>query len=214
MTRVLGIDEAGRGCVLGDLVVGAFFTVSPDEAALRAAGADDSKKLSAKKRWAARERLAALGEFACISVSPASIDRENLNRLEERAILELIERFEPDEVYVDALGHPRAMPALLARLQQELASRTQGRVTPTWTIEPKADSTYAVVGAASIAAKTTRDAALEAHAADHGILGSGYPSDPKTRAWLLQHARTRAPWPSFVRTRWQTIQDLAQQALL
>lgn len=212
--RILGIDEAGRGCVLGDLVVGAFFAVSPDDAQLRAAGADDSKKLSAKKRWAAREQLALLGEFALVRITPTAIDAQNLNRLEENAILDLIERFRPDEVYIDALGHPRAMPALIVRLQLELDHRTGGDLRPRWTVEPKADSTYAVVGAASIAAKTTRDEALEVHAASHGTLGSGYPSDPKTRSWLEAHARSKAPWPPFVRTRWQTIQDLAQASLL
>ena len=212
--RVLGIDEAGRGCVLGDLVVGAFFAVSPDEGALRAAGADDSKKLSAKKRWAARALLAELGELTVVRITPQAIDAQDLNRLEEHAILDLIERFEPDEVYIDALGHPRAMPALIARLQLELDGRTGGGLRPRWTVEPKADSTYAVVGAASIAAKTTRDEALELHAASHGSLGSGYPSDPATRSWLEAHARSQAPWPPFVRTRWQTIQDLAQGSLL
>lgn len=213
--RVLGIDEAGRGCVLGDLVVGAFFAVDPDDAVLREAGADDSKKLSAKRRRAAREKLGELGEFAVVRITPQAIDANNLNRLEEAAILDLIERFVPDEVYVDALGHPRAMPALIARLQLELDGRTGGTLRPRWTVEPKADSTYAVVGAASIAAKTLRDDALEAHAVSHGVtLGSGYPSDPKTRSWLEAHAASHAPWPPFVRTRWQTIQDLAQTTLL
>jgi ribonuclease HII len=45
--------------------------------------------------------------------------------------------------------------------------------------------------------------------ARHGDLGSGYPSDPVTRAWLTKHAATGAPWPDFVRTRWGTIQNLA-----
>lgn len=212
--RVLGIDEAGRGCVLGNLVVGAFFAVDPDDALLRAAGADDSKRLSAKKRLAAREALAAHGELAVIEITPASIDRNNLNRLEEEAILTLIERFEPDALFVDALGHPNAMPKVIARLQGALEQRTGGRICPSWTMEPKADSTYPVVGAASIIAKTTRDEGLAAHCAQHGPLGSGYPSDPKTRSWLLQHAQTGLPWPPFVRTRWQTVQDLAQRSLL
>lgn len=212
--RVLGIDEAGRGCVLGNLVVGAFFAVDPDDEVLRAAGADDSKRLSAKKRWAAREALQAHGELTVVEITPASIDRENLNRLEEQAILTLVERFRPDALYVDALGHPNAMPAVIERLQATLDRRTGGTVRPRWTMEPKADRTYPVVGAASIIAKTTRDAALEAFCDHHGPLGSGYPSDPKTRSWLLQHARSGLPWPPFVRTRWQTVQDLAQGSLL
>ena len=212
--RVLGIDEAGRGCVLGNLVVGAFFAVSPDDGVLRAAGADDSKRLSAKKRWAAREALQAHGELEVIEITPASIDRENLNRLEEEAILTLVLRYRPDHLFIDALGHPNAMPGVIARMQAQLDERSGGTVRPVWTMEPKADRTYPVVGAASIVAKTTRDAGLEAWCEAHGILGSGYPSDPKTRSWLTQHAQKGLPWPPFVRTRWQTVQDLAQRTLL
>lgn len=209
MKRVLGLDEAGRGCVLGDLVVGAFFVDELDDDALRAAGAADSKKLSAKRRNAAREALQGHGTAAVTRIPPSAIDTGNLNVLEEAAIVELIRRFEPEHVYIDALGHPRTLPALRERLLAAL-----GGLRPALTIEPKADHTYPVVGAASIFAKTTRDEALAEHADAHGVLGSGYPSDPKTRAWLTAHAQTRQPWPPFVRTRWQTVQDLAQAALL
>jgi ribonuclease HII len=208
MRRVLGIDEAGRGCVLGDLFVGAFFVEVLDDDALRAAGAADSKRLSAKRRLAARDALAAVGTGVVTRIPPSAIDAGNLNTLEEDAIVALVQRFQPDHVLVDALGHPRTLPALLERFQRRL-----GDGGPSWTIEPKADHTYPVVGAASIVAKTARDEALADLVETHGPLGSGYPSDPKTRAWLTAHAATRAPWPPFVRTRWGTIRDLAQTSM-
>lgn len=208
--RVLGIDEAGRGCVLGDLCVGAFLVEDPDDETLRAAGADDSKRMSAKKREAARTALDALGHAEVVRITPAQIDRANLNKLELEAIVGLVKKHRPDAVFMDALGPPKTVPKLVAQLQE----RVGPDCTPTWTIEPKADHTYAVVGAASIFAKTTRDRELAALIDTHGPLGSGYPSDPKTKAWLRAHAATREPWPPFVRTRWQTIQDLGQQALL
>lgn len=205
--RVLGIDEAGRGCVLGPLVVGAYLIDGVDEATLRAAGADDSKKLSAKRRDQARERLAALGVGQVHRIEPAEIDAGNLNTLEEDAIVGLARALRPDLVYMDALGHPSTLPATQARLEA---------LTPgvRWTLAPKADSTYAVVGAASIFAKTTRDAALAAIEAEHGPVGSGYPSDPITRGWLRAWAERGQPWPPCVRTRWQTVVDLAQGTLL
>ncbi len=211
--RVLGIDEAGRGCVLGDLCVGAFFvdTWTPlTDGALREAGADDSKRLSAKRRAAAREALVDLGTPEVIAIPPSDIDKNNLNDLEIAAIATLVRRYLPDVVLMDALGPPRGVPKLVQRLQLAVGASC----SPAWTIEPKADHTYPMVGAASIFAKTTRDARLAAHDADHGPLGSGYPSDPVTKAWLGAWARTRAPWPPFVRTRWQTVQDLGQQTLL
>lgn len=208
--RVMGIDEAGRGCVLGDLVVAAFAAEDDDEEALRAAGAADSKALSARRRVAARERLSALGRVGIRRVTPAEIDAGNLNTLEEDAIVSLITELRPDRVRLDALGHPSTLPAL----QRRLAARLPPDLSPEWTIAPKADATFAVVGAASIFAKTLRDEALDALREAHGDLGSGYPSDPKTRAWLAAWARTGAPWPAFVRTRWGTVTALTQTSLL
>ncbi|MCB9677283.1 MAG: ribonuclease HII [Alphaproteobacteria bacterium] len=208
--RVLGLDEAGRGCVLGDLCVGAFYVEDPDDTVLRAAGADDSKRLSEKKREAAREALASLGEGRVERITPGQIDAANLNQLELEAIAGLVREFRPDHVFMDALGPPKTVPTLVQKLQA-MVGRT---CSPVWTIEPKADHTYAVVGAASIFAKTTRDRALADLDAAHGPLGSGYPSDPVTKAWLGAWAAKREPWPHFVRTRWQTIVDLGQQTLL
>ena len=211
--RVLGLDEAGRGCVLGDLCVGAFFVPewsTATDVALREAGADDSKRLSKKKRDAARSALTALGTAEVVAISPHEIDRNNLNDLEIAAISQLVRKYRPDVVLMDALGPPRGVPKLVQRLQLEVGAVC----SPAWTIEPKADHTYPMVGAASIFAKTTRDDRLATHDAAHGPLGSGYPSDPKTKAWLSAWAQSRKAWPSFVRTRWQTVQDLGQQSLL
>ncbi len=208
--RVLGIDEAGRGCVLGDLVIAGFVADDPDDLVLRGAGANDSKAISAAKRLEARARLADLGRAHVRRVSAREIDAANLNALEEQVIVELVIAFEPDHVHLDALGHPATLPALQRRLEDRLPRSLR----PRWTIEPKADATYPVVGAASIFAKTARDEALDALRASFGDLGSGYPSDPKTRAWLTDWARTGAPWPDFVRTRWATISELAQRSLL
>ncbi len=208
--RVLGIDEAGRGCVLGDLVIAGFVAEDPDEEVLREAGAADSKQLSAKRRLEARARLVDLGQATIHKVTPEQIDAGNLNTLEESAIVAMVTAIRPDVVLLDALGHPRTLPALEARLQRQLPDD----LSPRWTIEPKADATYPVVGAASIFAKTDRDEALHALVETFGELGSGYPSDPKTKAWLTAWARTGAPWPHFVRTRWATITELSQQALL
>ena len=208
--RTMGIDEAGRGCVLGSLLVGAFVVETECDDALRQAGARDSKTLSAKRRLAARESLTALGQPDIREITAREIDQNNLNALEEAAIIDLVLTWRPDHVFMDALGHPRTLPALEERLSRALKPTLPHL---TWTIEPKADGTYPVVGAASIFAKTTRDQLLDELRSEFGILGSGYPSDPKTRAWLLEWARREEPWPHFVRTRWQTVADIAQKAM-
>ncbi|MEQ1567769.1 MAG: ribonuclease HII [Myxococcota bacterium] len=207
--RVLGIDEAGRGCVLGDLVVAGFVVDDPDDLSLRAAGAADSKVLAPAKRAAARVTLTAFGRAEIRRVSARQIDDGNLNALEEDAIVELISEARPDRVRVDALGHPNALPGITRRL----LSRLPRGLRPELVIEPKADATYAEVGAASIFAKTLRDELLDEWRAEFGDFGSGYPSDPKTRDWLRQWSATGRDWPSFVRRRWSTVTDISQGAL-
>lgn len=208
--RVLGVDEAGRGCVLGALVVGAFVIEGVDDDTLRAAGADDSKRLTPARRDAARVALRAHGQEDLAEIVPRVIDQGNLNTLEEDAIVALVRRWRPDRVYMDALGHPRTLEATRQRL---LAAVHDVLPDLAWTIAPKADATWPVVGAASIVAKTHRDALLAQIEASHGPLGSGYPSDPVTRRWLAAWARTGRPWPDFVRTKWRTITDLSQPGL-
>lgn len=205
--RKLGIDEAGRGCVLGPLVIAGFVSEVDDDA-LTTAGATDSKRLSAAKRVLAREALSPLGNADVREVSPAQIDAGNLNTLEEEVIADLIRTHAPDVVVVDALGHPKTLPKVLERLRQAV-----GPECPPITMEPKADLNHPVVGAASIFAKVHRDARLDDYRQAWGTLGSGYPSDPATRAWLTAHARSGDAWPEFVRTRWGTVRDIAQQVL-
>ncbi len=202
--RLLGLDEAGRGCVLGPLVVGAFFCESaPDlDLRLRAAGATDSKRLTAKRRETVRSELLCLGTPACIEVSPAEIDAGNLNELEERAFCALILRFQPDHVWIDAPCHPAGIPGFIRRVSAVL--QAENAVVPMFTVEPKADFTYPIVGAASIFAKVQRDA----HITAMGPVGSGYPSDPITRAWLKGFIDRDEAFPSTVRTRWGTIDKL------
>jgi ribonuclease HII len=201
--RVLGLDEAGRGCVLGPLVVGGFCSEDGSSRRLRRAGADDSKALTPARREEVRAKLLRLGEHALEMMSAQKIDTTNINRLEEDAFVALIHKFRPDRVYIDAPVHPNAIPNFVARLRARLWESVD------IVAEPKADSTYAVVGAASIFAKVARDAEI----ALLGEVGSGYPGDPITRAWLQGFFDRNEPFPSCVRTRWGTIDFMRQQTL-
>jgi len=113
-------------------------------------------------------------------------------------------------VYVDALGPSVPYQAYLSSLFPTLSI----------TVTPKADSIYTIVGAASVAAKVTRDAWIGAwtyeEAKDSAIsdsplrgegipLGSGYPSDPKTKAWLMSALEPTFGFPSLARFSWATV---------
>ena len=202
--RVMGLDEAGRGCVLGPLVVGAYVVQTDQVEAVIQTGATDSKKLSAKRRVSIRELLRPIGTPDVVEISEAAIDAGNMNTLEEEAFGALIMRHRPDHVIIDAPCHPRGIPNFIKRLLGRLD------YTPTLTVEPKADLNYPACSAASIFAKVHRDSLID-DLRVLGDIGSGYPSDPKTRRWLKSFIENDDDFPSCVRTRWGTIDNLRDE---
>ncbi len=201
---VMGLDEAGRGSVLGPMVVGAFVVEEPRVVDVIATGATDSKKLSRKRRESLIATLSAIGTADVREISASAIDAGNLNALEEDVFVELIRAHRPDKVIIDAPCHPAGIPAFERRLLSRLDH------TPVLVVEPKADLNHPPCSAASIFGKVHRDHCIDALRA-LGSVGSGYPSDPKTRAWIQGWMERGEPFPDCVRTRWGTIEALAQE---
>ena len=187
--KTLGLDEAGRGCVLGPLVVGGFLADSDHSEVLKNAGADDSKKLTHKRRVKIRETLGPLGQPFLRVITPAEIDAGNLNALEEQAFASIIVETKPDHVIIDAPCNPRGIPAFEQRLSRSIVE--MGGEVPTFTIEPKADANYPFCGAASIFAKVHRDEHIQAPRARR----LGVPIRPSHTELVdgLHRARRRLP---------------------
>jgi len=199
---LLGIDEAGRGPLIGPMVVAA---VALEEGAIEElvkAGVRDSKKL----RRSARERLAPLIVersllTLAITLSPRDLDRSNINTLEISAVKKILGSV------VSILGScPRTYVDLFAprnRISELYA------ICPDIVAEHGADARYPVVGAASIVAKVLRDWYVEKLRELIGDFGSGYPSDPKTREWFSRAGGEAmeliAP---FIRYKWATLARL------
>jgi ribonuclease HII len=201
--RVLGIDEAGRGSVLGPLVVGGFLCASDWVDSLREHGVRDSKLLSPERRDQVYAKLAGIGELTSVALLPRTIDRYvargGLNELELESFARVVRRLRPDVAFVDACD-PDAQ-----RFGQRLAARVGGAVRVV--SRHKADRDFPIVGAASIVAKVRRDAAIERlrRAAGEEI-GCGYPHDPATQACVLRHARDGGAVPTWMRRNWETVQ--------
>ena len=186
---VAGVDEAGRGCVLGPLVVAGVAVKSEDLQLLAELGVKDSKLLSAKKREALYPEIVRLAQsYRVIKVAPYLIDRvvrsnrklHKLNRLEAQTMAKVIEALKPDEAYVDAADV----------LEQRFGNHISECLTVKTRIisQHKADRTFPVVSAASIIAKVERDSEVAKLRVKYGDFGSGYLTDEKTMIFLRQLA--------------------------
>jgi ribonuclease HII len=208
---ICGIDEAGRGAVLGPLVVAGVCFYSSQIAQLRPLGIRDSKLLTPAKREALYETLLKLCSAKGVVVLTArEIDarvanQKTLNTLEVDAFKTLLSELSPQEAYIDSVF--RAPEKLKTLLEKHCKARL--------IVEHKADVKYAVVGAASIIAKVVRDRAIRELEALHGLeLGSGYPSDPTTVGFLMA---CQCKGYDFIRTTWahaKKVQAQHEQKLL
>jgi ribonuclease HII len=201
---VAGVDDAGRGAVIGPLVIAGVLTREEDLQKLRELGVRDSKLLSLRRRETlALQIKKAVLKYAVIKLSPSEIDDvveqgvklRRLNWLEAQTMAKIIEELMPDKVYVDASD------VLEERFKQQIAECISIGVEIV--SEHKADRNYTVVSAASIIAKVERDKEVSDIAKSYGDLGSGYPSDPKTISFLRQCLSKLGDYPSFVRKSWK-----------
>jgi len=196
---ICGVDEAGKGSVLGPMVIAGVGVTSED--VLSGIPVKDSKLLSP----AERERLYALIRKRCkiatVVIDAAGIDairREmTLNSCVARAHAEVIRKIAPAVAYVDAcdVNALRYGEMVKSHLDNpcELVS------------EHHADQTYPVVSAASIVAKVSRDRAISKLAKKYGAIGSGYPADPVTVVYLTSYIDNHGCPPPIARKSWKTV---------
>ncbi len=212
--KVVGIDEAGRGCVIGPLVVGAVCVKKCELPLLKRMGACDSKTLSPRKREVLDKKIREMAEVFIEELPPGKIDgrngsRKNLNRLEEEAFLSLIRRSGATIVFTDALS----------RNCKNLEGKLELNLDPNFrvTCSIRGDAKFPIIGAASIVAKVERDARIEALKKKYGDFGSGYCHDAKTNSFLSEFYADNRFFPPIVRRNWTTLErikgELTQQTL-
>jgi ribonuclease HII len=191
----IGVDEAGRGPVIGPLVVCAFASTSNSE--LAELGVRDSKDLSKKRREEIYTTLVKM-PYNIVICSPERIDcHQNLNDLEVELFAEALSVMPLGETMLDACD-------VNAERFARNVSQKSGRECMA---EHGADSNHLEVGAASIIAKVTRDRAIDELSKEIGIdLGSGYPSDPKTKAAVKILVQGDTPH-DCMRWSWKTTSD-------
>ncbi|WP_456472467.1 ribonuclease HII [Methanocaldococcus sp.] len=201
----IGIDEAGRGPVIGPLVVCAYATDKDVEA-------EDSKKLSKNKREEIRERLEKEGIYEILVLDAEELNKmmktKNLNEIEIdlfiKALKNLVKKHNLKnlEVYIDSCSTNSE------KLKEKIKSKIKDIDVKKLVVEHKADEKYKVVSAASIIAKTERDRLIEKLKNKYGDFGSGYPSDPKTIRFLENYYKKYKGFPKIVREKWKTCEKI------
>ena len=165
---IAGIDEAGRGPVIGPMVVGIVAVEKDKESELVKVGAKDSKKVRADKRKKVYKEIAKISDWRVEYVAPEKIDEHGITKCEIDAIALLIENVNADIVYVDQIG------ALSEARFLDMMS--QRGIDVEFVYRSKADLRFPVVGAASIMAKVCRDGAIRKIWKQIGNFSSGYPN--------------------------------------
>jgi ribonuclease HII len=195
-----GVDEAGKGPVLGSMFAAAV-VADPDDLP---EDVDDSKNVAPERReeLAAEIRECATVGVAEIPVSRIDDEETDMNSLTVAAHVEALASVAEDGL----AGNVDAGDTNAVRFERRVAEAVDADVDVH--AEHGADETYPVVGAASIVAKVERDAHVESLAADYGDVGSGYPSDSTTREFLESYVADHGDLPACARESWQTSRDV------
>mgnify|MGYP001257664326 FL=1 len=201
---ICGVDEAGKGPVIGPMVVAA---VSVKNAKMiEKYDFKDSKLLTPKKRKELFDLIKKKYEYAIEIIEPEEIDeyrrKNQLNLLNRRAFEKVISKLNPNIAYVDAADVNEE------RFGREIKSNLTNKNDTDVISMHKADTKIPIVAAASIIAKQTRELEIEKLKEEIGEFGSGYPSDTRTIKFLKSYFHDNSKWPSGTRKSWKTIERI------
>ena len=203
MKIILGIDEAGRGPVIGPMVIAGYCIEEEKIDLLKSLGVRDSKELTRKQREDIYNEIIKLTDkYKYIIIDPKTIDyyvyKNKLNYLEFEDMIKIIEDIKPDKVIIDS-------PIVNTKKVIEYIKNNL-RINIEIVAENKADKKYPVVSAASIIAKVIRDREIDKIKEKINIdFGSGYPSDERTIKAIKKNYEILR---DYTRESWMTIKKI------
>jgi len=210
----LGIDDAGRGPVIGPMVLAGCLVNEETAERFKRLGVKDSKMLTPERREKLAEIIKQGAEaFYIVQASASDIDYSlthgtNLNQLEAlktaeiiNHILEIIKKEVILQIDCPSNNIIAWRNYLLERVNENITKRVKVQC------EHKADVRYPAVSAASILAKVTRDREIESIKKKYGIeVGSGYPADPLCQKFIRTEAKNYMK-QGIIRETWQTFKN-------
>ena len=201
---ICGVDEAGKGPVLGPLVVAAVAVKNAKE--IENLGIKDSKQLNATKRKELAKLIKEKYDYAVEIIEAETVDkyrRQNkLNELNREAFERVISKLNPNVAYVDAADVNED------RFGKQIKKRLTNQKDTDVISMHKADAKIDVVASASIIAKETRENEISKLKGKIGDFGSGYPSDERTIKFLKSFYADNGKWPTGTRKSWKTVERI------
>lgn len=228
MIIISGGDEAGRGAILGPLVVSVVSINKTLQHKLTEVGVRDSKMLSKKRREAAYKEIKKLASDIRVDriypeeINSAMNSKISLNELEAVHFARLLDKV--DNVNTVYLDSPDVIAEKFGIRVSNICSKQTKVIGVKGKSEKgvrytkilarhKADSIYPVVSAASIIAKVTRDHEIDLLSKKLGIdIGSGYPSDYKTIDAIRNNMKN-GTLNNHLRRHWKTMENIRQTRL-
>jgi ribonuclease HII len=213
---IAGIDEAGRGPVIGPLVICVAAIQEGKEGLLREFGVKDSKLLAEKQREDILLELLKVTHHELMIIQPSEIDETlnspntNLNWLEADHGASLLNKLDAkldNNVIKVIIDCPSTNINAYKNYFQGKVDNKEIELI----VEHKADLHHLIVGAASIFAKVTREKELEKIKRKLKIdFGSGYPSDPKTKEFVKKY-HDSPEYAHLFRKSWETYKKIARE---
>jgi ribonuclease HII len=206
MVLIAGVDEAGKGPVLGPMMVAGVVMQEDRLNELNKLGVKDSKVLSATRRNYLSAKIKELAiSYYILEVSARQIDEfrkiMTMNQIMVMGHANVLEQLKPNKAYLDA-----------ADVKEERFGENVKKkcvISMEIVAKHKADTKFPIVSAASILAKAHRDRAMRDLEKKIGVpLGSGYPSDPVTKKFLSDWIKENKNFPEIVRHSWKTTKNL------
>lgn len=211
---ILGIDDAGRGPLIGPMILAGVLLDKTKENFLKKNNVKDSKLLGHSERVRIAKIIKESAEnFEVVTVLPEEIDDailfgKNLNTLEAMKMAAVINKINSGKFSKEKIRVILDCPSVnIAAWQRNLESFVSRKDNLTITCEHKADLNHVVVGAASILAKVAREDEVARIKKQHGDIGSGYPSDPYTKEFLRKRGKELANSGIF-RKSWATWKEI------
>jgi len=206
--QICGVDDAGRGSMVGPLVIAGISIKKSSVRKLSLLGVRDSKKITPRLREDLYKKiLGVVDDYHVVKIYPRTIDRSvekhALNVLEAKYMAKVISQLKPAISYVDSCDVDHK------RFGREIEKLSNYKVKS----YHHADSRFLVVSAASIIAKVTRDNSISRIRKKHPV-GSGYPSDSKTISFVFEYYKENNKIPTFVRKSWKPTRKILTPTLL